>query len=225
LFIVFTEEMINCLLFVNAVGSHRCTDDLDSEPSKNLQSSPESRLKDVSSLKDDNPTAMSCEKIKVNFEEHQKLTPSGETNDATSETNAANLAEADRCIVQCERTSGPGKEISVESHMPDEGTGNVVNLKDKEQAASSLHNQSPSGNGSAREGEVVSKPKNLESSREKSSGDSSSLNIKRPKRDKPTHPAEGDNDSKKSTADQTKKNTPDSSSSIYKKVIVALHFW
>jgi hypothetical protein len=217
--------MLNCLLFVNAVGSHRCADNLDSEPSKILQSSPESRLKDVSSLKDDNPTVMSCEKIKVNFEEHQKLTPSEETNDATSETNATNLAEPDRCIVRCEGTSGPGKEISVESHMPDEITGNVVNSKDKKKAASSLPNQSPSGNGLSREGEVVSKPKNLESSREKSSGDSSSLNIKYPKGDKPTHSAVGDNDSKKSTADQAKKNTPDSSSSIYNMVIVALHFW
>jgi hypothetical protein len=208
---------------VNA-GSHRCSDDLDSEPSKILQSSPESRLKDVSSLKDETSTVMSCEKTKANSEEHQNLMPSGETKDATaSETNARNLAEADRCIVRCERTSGPGKEILVESDMPNEGIGNVDNSKDTEKAASRLPNQSLSGNGSAREGEVISKPN--ESSREKSSGDSSSLNIKHPKRDKPTHPAEGVGDSKKPTADQAKKNTSVSSSSIYKKVTSALHFW
>jgi hypothetical protein len=105
------------------------------------------------------------------------------------------------------------------------GTWLTRKIRKKQQAASSLPNQSPSGNGLSREGEVVSKPKNLESSREKSSGDSSSLNIKYPKGDKPTHSAVGDNDSKKSTADQAKKNTPDSSSSIYNMVIVALHFW
>lgn len=109
--------------------------------------------------------------------------------------------------------------------MPDEGIGHVDNSKDKEKAASSLPHQSPTGNGSAREGEVTSKPKNLESSREKSSGDSSFVKIQHPKGDKPTHPANAGDSSKKSTADQVKKNTSDSSSSIYKKVIVTLHFW
>ncbi|GJN17853.1 hypothetical protein PR202_gb04956 [Eleusine coracana subsp. coracana] len=195
--------------------SHRCTDDLDSEPSKILQSSSESRLKDVSSPKGDNSTVASCDKTKANSEEHLKLTASRETNDATtSETNAINLAEAERY----ERTSGTGKEISVESNMPDEGIEHVDNSKDKEKAASSLPDQSTTGDGSAREGEVISKPKNLESGREKSSGDSSSLNIKHPKRDKPAHRANGGDDSKKPTADQAKKSTSDSSSSIYKKV-------
>lgn len=198
---------------------------MDSDASKILQSSLESRLKDISSLKDDSSKVVSCNETKANSEEHLKLTASGEANGVTtSETNAINLAEADRSIVQCERTSGPGEEISVKSNMPDEGIGHMDNSKDKEKAASSLPNQSPTGNGSAREGEVISKPKNLESSREKSSGDSSSVKIKHPKGDKPTHPADAGDSSKKSTADQAKKNTSDSSSSVYKKVFFALHF-
>ncbi|TVU35279.1 hypothetical protein EJB05_17163 [Eragrostis curvula] len=198
--------------------SYKCTVDLDSEPSKTLQSIPGSRLTDISSLEDNNSTVMPCEKPKDNSEEHQKLTSGRETNDTTSETNAVNLAEADRNTVHCEKTSGPGTEISVESNTPDEGIGHVGNSKDMEKAESRLPSQSPNGNDSARDAEVISKPKNLEPSREKSSSDNPSLNIKHPKGDKPSHRAERGGDSKKPIPDQLKKNSSDSSSSIYKKV-------
>ncbi|KAL6615950.1 hypothetical protein ACP70R_038220 [Stipagrostis hirtigluma subsp. patula] len=219
--------------------------DLDSEPGKVLQSSPCSSVNDLSSLKGDNSSApndfdttncenhhtvMPCQQPKTDTEEQQKLIPGGETKDAmANEISAINSAEAeaDGCSVQCEESSEPSKEIIVQSNMPDEGTGHVENLRDTEKAASSLPNRSPHGNDLPRECEVISKPENLELSKEKSSSDNPSLNSKHPKGDKLTHPPKGEEDSKKPAPDKADKNTPDSSSSIYKKVthvLVAQHF-
>uniref|UniRef100_A0A0A9BQY2 RNA exonuclease 1 homolog-like domain-containing protein n=1 Tax=Arundo donax TaxID=35708 RepID=A0A0A9BQY2_ARUDO len=214
--------------------SLRCTVDLDSEPSKSVQSSPNFRAKDASSLKDDKlsvpndsdaancqnlHTVMSCQQPETNSEVQQKLKDSGETKDVPANgTNAVNLAEADRCRVQCEKSSGPGKEIVIDSNMPDKGAGHVENSSGMQKAASSLPNQSPHGNALPREGEVISKPKNLEPCKEKSSRDNPTLNDKHLKGDKPPHTTEGGGDSKKRAPDQANKNTSDSSSSIYKKV-------
>ncbi|XP_012701893.1 uncharacterized protein At4g10930 isoform X2 [Setaria italica] len=202
------------------------------EQSKNLESNHDYRVKDVSSVKDDksplpndhdaancqNLNTVLCQQQKPNSEEQQKLTARGETEDViANETNATNLAEDDRCSEQCEKSSGPGKEISIDSNMPDKVTGNVETSRDMEKAASILPSQSHK-DGLARDGEVISKPKNLEPTKEKSSSDKPSLNSKHPKGDKPSHIAEGGDDPKKQAPDQAGKSTPDASSSTYKKV-------
>ncbi|CAO2166207.1 unnamed protein product [Urochloa humidicola] len=198
--------------------------------SKNLQSDHDYRVKDVSSLKDDksplpndldathsqNLNTVSSQQPKPNSEEPQKLTAPGETEGVIANgTNATNLAEADRCSEQCEKSSGPGKEISGDNNMPDKVIGNEETSRDMEKAASSLPNQSHE-DGLERDSEVISKPRKLEPPKEKSSSDKPSLN-KHPKLDKPTRIVGGD-DPKKQAPDQGTKSTPDASSSTYKKV-------
>ncbi|OEL32615.1 Uncharacterized protein BAE44_0006365, partial [Dichanthelium oligosanthes] len=202
------------------------------EQSKNLQSNHDYMVKDVCSQKDDksslpndldaancqNLNTLSCQQPKPNSEEQQKLTARGETEVVTAnKTNATNLSEADRCSEQCEKSSGPGKEISVDSNMPDKVSGNVETLREMEKAASSLPNQSHKDS-LPRDGEVIGKPENLETTKEKSSSEKPSLNSKHQKGDKPTHIAEGGDDPKKQAPDQASKNIPDASSSTYKKV-------
>lgn len=190
------------------------------EPSKNLQSNPE----DVSSLKDDNsslPTdldAANCQSLDTmsqqherNSEEQQKLTSKGETEDvAAKKINAANLTEVDRCSEQCEKSSGPGKEISVDCSVPDKVPGHAGASREMIKVASTSPNQS--------HGEVISKPKNSEAPKEKSRSDKPSVNSKDPKADKAKHAAEAGDDPKKRASDQAGKNTPDASNSTYKKV-------
>ncbi|CAO2171269.1 unnamed protein product [Urochloa humidicola] len=198
--------------------------------SKNLQSDHDYRVKDASSLKDDksplpndldathsqNLNTVSSQQPKPNSEEPQKLTAPGETEGVIANgTNATNLAEADRCSEQCEKSSGPGKEISGDNSMPDKVTGNEETSRDMEKAASSLPNQSHE-DGLERDSEVISKPRKLEPPKEKSSSDKPSLN-KHPKGDKSTRIVGGD-DPKKQAPDQGTKSTPDASSSTYKKV-------
>ncbi|XP_066379816.1 uncharacterized protein At4g10930 [Miscanthus floridulus] len=197
------------------------------EPSKSLQSNPE----DVSSLKDDNsslPTDLGaancqsldtmCQQPEHNSEEQQKLTSKGETEDmAAKKINAANLTEVDRCSERCEKSSGPGKEISVDCNTPDKVPGRVEASREMEKAASTSPNQSRE-DGLTTDGEVISKPKNSEPSKEKSRSDKPSVNSKDPKADKPKHAAEGVDDPKKRAPDQAGKNTPDASNSTYKKV-------
>ncbi|CAO1945165.1 unnamed protein product [Urochloa humidicola] len=200
--------------------------------SKSLQSDHDYRVKDVSSLEDDksplpndldatccqNLNTVSCEQPKPNSEEQQNLTAQREeTEDViANETNATNLAEPDRCSEQCEKSSGPGKEISGDNSMPDKVTGDAETSRDMEKAASSLPNQSHE-DGLERDGEAISKPKKLEPTKEKSSSDKPSLNNKHPKGDKPTRIVGGD-DPKKQAPDPGTKSTPDASSSTYKKV-------
>ncbi|CAL4947731.1 unnamed protein product [Urochloa decumbens] len=199
--------------------------------SKNLQSDHDYRVKDVSSLKDDksplpndpdathcqNLDTVSCQRPKLNSEEQEKLTAQGETEDViANETNATNLAEADRCSEPCEKSSGPGKKVSGDNNMPDKVTGNAETSRDMEKAASSLPNQSHED--VLERDEVISKPKKLEPTKEKSSSDKPSLNSKQPKGDKPTHTADGGDDLKKQAPDHGTKSTPDASSSTYKKV-------
>ncbi|PAN28796.1 hypothetical protein PAHAL_5G178700 [Panicum hallii] len=202
------------------------------ERSKNLQSYHNYGVKNVSSLKDDisslpndldaancqNLNTVSCQQPQPNSEEQQKLAAQEEAEDVTAnKTNAMNLAETDRCSEQCEKSSGPGSEISVDRNMPDRVAGNAETSRDVEKAASSLPNQ-PREDGLSRDGEVIRNPKNLEPTKEKSSSDKPSLNSKRPKGDKPTHIAEGGDDPKKQAPDPASNNTPDASSSTYKKV-------
>lgn len=189
-------------------------------------------MKDVSSLNDDksplpndhdaancqNLNNMLCQQLKPYSEEQQKSTARGETEDVIENgTNTSNLAESDKCSKQCEKSSGRGKEIPVDSNMPDKVTQNAETSREMEKAASSLPNQSHE-DGLPRDGEVISKQKNLELTKEKSSSDKSSLNSKHPKGDKPTHIAEGGDDPKKQAPDQVGKSTPDASTSTYKKV-------
>ena len=157
------------------------------ELNKNLQSNSE----DVSSLKDDNsslPTdldAANCQSLdtmsqqpECNSEEQQKLTGKGETEDvAAKKTYAANLTEADRCSEQCEKSSGPGKEISVDCNTPDKVPGRVEASREMEKAASTSPNQSRE-DGLTTDGEVISKPKNSEPPKEKSRSDKPSVNNK-----------------------------------------------
>lgn len=219
----FTKEILilKDILLVNA-GQSRLE-----EPSKNLQSYPE----DVSSLKDDNsslPTdldAANCQSLDTmsqqperNSEEQQKLTSKGETEDvAAKKINATNLTEVDRCSEQCEKSSGPGKEISVDCNMPDKVPGHVEALREMDKTASTSPNQSRK-DGLTTDGEVISKPKNSEPPKEKSRSDKPSVNSNDPKADKPKHAAEGGDDLKKRAPDQAGKNTPDASNSTYKKV-------
>jgi len=202
------------------------------EQSKSLESYHNYRVKNVSALKDDisslpndlnaancqNLNTVSCQQPQPNSEEQQKLAAHGEAVDVTAnKTNAMNLAETDRCSEQCEKSSGPGSEISVDRNMPDKVAGNAEASKDVEKAASSLPNQ-PQEDGLPKDGEVIGNPKNSEPTKEKSSSDKPSLNSKHPKGDKPTHIAEGGDDPKKQAPDPASNNTPDGSSSTYKKV-------
>jgi len=192
------------------------------EQSKNLQS-----LKDdISSLPNDfdaaiceNLNTVSCQQPQPNSGEQQKLAARGDAEkDVTAnKTNAMNLAETDGCSEQCEKSSGPGSGISVDRNMPDKVAGNVETSRDVEKAASSLPNQ-PQEDGLPIDGEVIRNPKNLEPTKEKSSSDKPSLNSKHPNGDKSTHIAEGGDDPKKQAPDPASNNTPDSSSSTYKKV-------
>jgi len=219
----FTKEILilKDILLVNA-GESRLE-----ELNKNLQSNSE----DVSSLKDDNsslPTdldAANCQSLdtmsqqpECNSEEQQKLTGKGETEDvAAKKTYAANLTEADRCSEQCEKSSGPGKEISVDCNKPDKVPGRAEASREMEKAASTSPNQSCE-DGLTTDGEVISKPKNSEPPKEKSRSDKPSVNSKDPKADKPKHAAEGGDDPKKRAPDRAGKNTSDASNSTYKKV-------
>nr|CAB3474098.1 unnamed protein product [Digitaria exilis] len=190
------------------------------------QSNHNCMVNDVSPLKDDkssltndldavncqNLNTMSCQQPKPNSEEQQNLTAQGETEDMTAnEMNAMNLADNDRFSEQCEKSSGPGKGISVDINMPVKVTVNEETSREMEKAASSLPNQSHE-DAMPRE-KVVSKPKNLELSKEKSSSEQPSLNSKHPKRDR-----EGGDVPKKQEPDEASKSTPDASSSTYKKV-------
>lgn len=220
----FTKELLilKDILLVNT-GESRLE-----EPSKNLQSNPE----DVSSLKDDNsslPTDLDaancqsldtvCQQPEHNSEEQQKLTSKGETDDvAANKTNAANLTEADRCNEQCEKSSGPGKEISVDCSMPDEVTGHAEASGEMKIAVSTSPNQSHEG-GLTTDGEVMSKSKNFEPTKEKSCSDKPSVRSRGPKGNKPNPAAEGGDDLKKRVPDQAGKSTADASNSTYKKVL------
>uniref|UniRef100_A0A453FHR8 Elongin A binding-protein 1 domain-containing protein n=1 Tax=Aegilops tauschii subsp. strangulata TaxID=200361 RepID=A0A453FHR8_AEGTS len=188
---------------------------LDSEPSGSLQSSSDSRVKDASSLKDEDDS--SCQQPKCSSEDDQKLIPSGETTDATAnETLSVNLAEADKCSLQCEKTSQTDKETVAD--IPDEGTGHVENSKEMDITVSDLHNKSCHGNNVPKEGEGISQAVKLEPGKEKSSSGNQELNRKHSKGDKlSTHPAESV-DSLKKPADPGNNSASDSSSSVHKKV-------
>jgi len=203
------------------------------EQSKSLESYHNYRVKNVSALKDDisslpndfdaaiceNLNTVSCQQPQPNSGEQQKLAARGDAEkDVTAnKTNAMNLAETDGCSEQCEKSSGPGSGISVDRNMPDKVAGNVETSRDVEKAASSLPNQ-PQEDGLPKDGEVIGNPKNSEPTKEKSSSDKPSLNSKHPNGDKSTHIAEGGDDPKKQAPDPASNNTPDASSSTYKKV-------
>ncbi|VAH79636.1 unnamed protein product [Triticum turgidum subsp. durum] len=189
---------------------------LDSEPSRSLQSSSDSRFRDASPLKDEDDS--SCQQPKCSSEDDQKLIPSGETTDATeNETLSVNLAEADKCSLQCEKTSQTDKETVAD--IPDEGTGHVEDSKEMDITVSDLHNKSSHGNNVPKEGEGISQAVKLELGKEKSSSGNQELNRKHSKGDKSsTHPAESVDSWKKPAPDPGNNSTPVSSSSIHKKV-------
>ncbi|KAI5000135.1 hypothetical protein ZWY2020_004724 [Hordeum vulgare] len=205
---------------------------LDSEPSISLQSTSDSRVRDAPHLKDDDSskqvlydtncqnldTTTSCQQPKCNSEEGQKLIHGGETTNATSnETLPVNLAEADKCNLQCEKTSQIEKETVAD--MPDEGTGHVENSKEVDITVSDLHNQSSHRNNVPKEGEGISQAMKLEPGKEKSSSGNEELNRKHSKADKSsTHPAESVDSLKKPAPDPGNNSASDSSSSIHKKV-------
>ncbi|KAL6845053.1 hypothetical protein ACP4OV_024548 [Aristida adscensionis] len=216
-------------MVVEGECSQRGVVDLDSKPGKSLQSSPCSRASDVSPLKPGNSSVpnefdaansqdlqMPCQQPKTDPNEHEKLIPSGDTkNLTTNEMSSMTLTEADRSSLQCTKSSEPSKEMADHhSNMPNESTGLLENSRDVEVVAGTLPNQSPLGNVR----EVMSKPKNLEPGKEKSSCDNPSLKSRHPKGDKTTHPTESGEDSKKPTPHHAHKNTSDASISIYKKV-------
>ncbi|KQK09510.1 hypothetical protein BRADI_2g48387v3 [Brachypodium distachyon] len=198
-----------------------------------LPSTSDSRMRDASTLKDDVDlsvqvdladansqilyTGMSCEQPKCNSEEDQKLVHNNKTTDSTeNKTFSVNLTEDDRYSVQCKNTGGADKEIVVDT--PDEVTWHVGDTKEMDIAASVVHNQSCHGNTLLKEGEVTSKPKKMESTREKSSSDNHGLSSKHSKGDSLSpHPAARADNLKK---DPGNNNTSDSSSSVYKKVEV-----
>ncbi|VAH63876.1 unnamed protein product [Triticum turgidum subsp. durum] len=161
---------------------------LDSEPSRSLQSSSDSRVRDASPLKDEDDS--SYQQPKCNSEDDQKLIPSGETTDVTAnETLSVNLAEADKCSLQCEKTSQTDKETVAD--IPDEVTGHVENSKEVDITVSDLHNKSSHGNNVPKEGEGIRQAVKLEPGKEKSSSGNQELNRKHSKADKSsTHPAE-----------------------------------
>ncbi|VAH63870.1 unnamed protein product [Triticum turgidum subsp. durum] len=206
---------------------------LDSEPSRSLQSSSDSRVRDASPLKDEDDSSVqvlddaNCQNLdqrpsyqqpKCNSEDDQKLIPSGETTDVTAnETLSVNLAEADKCSLQCEKTSQTDKETVAD--IPDEVTGHVENSKEVDITVSDLHNKSSHGNNVPKEGEGIRQAVKLEPGKEKSSSGNQELNRKHSKADKSsTHPAESVDSLKKPAPDPGNNSASDSSSSVHKKV-------
>uniref|UniRef100_A0A3B6EMJ3 RING-type domain-containing protein n=1 Tax=Triticum aestivum TaxID=4565 RepID=A0A3B6EMJ3_WHEAT len=206
---------------------------LDSEPSRSLQSSSDSRVRDASPLKDEDDSSVqvlddaNCQNLdqrpsyqqpKCNSEDDQKLIPSGETTDVTAnETLSVNLAEVDKCSLQCEKTSQTDKETVAD--IPDEVTGHVENSKEVDITVSDLHNKSSHGNNVPKEGEGIRQAVKLEPGKEKSSSGNQELNRKHSKADKSsTHPAESVDSLKKPAPDPGNNSASDSSSSVHKKV-------
>ncbi|XP_048564457.1 uncharacterized protein At4g10930 isoform X1 [Triticum urartu] len=206
---------------------------LDSEPSRSLQSSSDSRVRDASPLKDEDDSSVqvlddaNCQNLdqrpsyqqpKCNSEDDQKLIPSGETTDVTAnETLSVNLAEADKCSLQCEKTSQTDKETVAD--IPDEVTGHVENSKEMDITVSDLHNKSSHGNNVPKEGEGIRQAVKLEPGKEKSSSGNQELNRKHSKADKSsTHSAESVDSLKKPAPDPGNNSASDSSSSVHKKV-------
>ncbi|KAL5220938.1 hypothetical protein ABZP36_025651 [Zizania latifolia] len=214
----------------------RCIVDLDSESSKNLQSTSDSMVRDASSLKDADDSSVlidlhdangqklhmmvSCQQPKYNCDEHQKFIPRRETTDATANTTfSVNFDEAG-CSVQCGNSNGSNKEIVADTNKPDEGTGHTRDPKEIKVPVSDLCNQPCQANSFLTEGEAVSKTLNLDSTKEKSSSESAALNNRLLDGDKLSiHPAQSGDDSKKPARDPDN-NKSDSSGSIYKKVAV-----
>ncbi|KAF0918108.1 hypothetical protein E2562_022695 [Oryza meyeriana var. granulata] len=214
----------------------RCIVDLDSEPGKNLQSTSDSMVKDISSLKDaadsselidlhdgngrNLHTVTSCQQSKHNANEHQKLILRGESTDAaTNKIVSVNLDEAG-CTAQPRNSNGSITEILADTSTPDEGAGHVGDPKEIKVPASDLCNQSCQANSLLTEGEVVSKTLSLDTTKERSSSDNAMLDSRLSDGDKlSTHPAQSGDDSKK-PARYPDNNKSDSSGSIYKKVEV-----
>ncbi|KAJ1285158.1 hypothetical protein BS78_03G258500 [Paspalum vaginatum] len=173
---------------------------------------------DIDAADCQNFETVTCQQPEPNPEEQQKLTAKVETEGGTAnKTNAANLSKVDRCSEQSEKSSGPDKEISVDCNVPGKVTELAETQRDMEKAASSLPNQTDE-DGLRRDGEVISKPKNLEQTEDKCPSDKPSLNSKVPKGDKPNNLAEGGHDPKKRAPGHASKNIPDASGSTYKKV-------
>ncbi|KAG8055612.1 hypothetical protein GUJ93_ZPchr0001g32365 [Zizania palustris] len=201
-----------------------CIADLDSEPSKNLQSTSDSMVRDTSSLKDADDSSVlidlhdvngqnlhtmaSCQQPKYNCDEHQKLIPRRETTDATAnKTSSVN-------------SNASNKEIVADTNRPDEGTGHIGDPKEIKVPASDLCNQSCQADSFLTEGEAISKTLNLDSTKDKLSSESVALNNRLLDGDKlSTHPAQSGDDSKKPARDPNN-NKSDSSGSICKKVEV-----
>ncbi|XP_015699291.1 uncharacterized protein LOC102716358 isoform X2 [Oryza brachyantha] len=189
-----------------------CIVDLDSEPSRNLQSTSDSMARDISSLKEADDSSLlidlhengqnlhivtSCQQPKYNSDEHQKLILRGETTDATAnQIVSVDLDEAG-CSVQIKNSNGSNKEILAETNTPDVGDPKEIKVSESE-----MCNQSCQVNSSLTEAEVVSKTLNLDSNKGKSSGDTAALNSRPSDGDKlSTHPAQSGDGSKKPARD------------------------
>lgn len=218
-------------MFVNAGG---CIVDTDSEPSKKLQSTSDSIVRDISSHKDADDSSMlidlhdengqnlhtvtSSQQSKHTGDEHQKLILGEESTDVTAnKIVSVNLDEAG-CSAEHGNSNGSNKEIPADTNMPDEGAGHVGGAKEVKVPASDLCNHSCQANSSPTEGKKDSKIPILDSTEDRSCSNNAELNNRLPNRNKlSTDPAQSGDDSKKSARDPDN-HKPDSSGSIHKKV-------
>uniref|UniRef100_A0A0D9V511 RING-type domain-containing protein n=1 Tax=Leersia perrieri TaxID=77586 RepID=A0A0D9V511_9ORYZ len=203
--------------------------DLDSEHSKNLQSTSDSMVRDISSPKDaDDPsllidlhgengqnlhTVTSHQQSNHNTDEHLKSMLRGETTDATANKIVSVNLDKVGCGAQCGNSNESNKEILANMNKPDEGAGQVIKVPGSE-----LGNQSCQVNSILTEEKMVSK--NSDTTEERSFRDNAVLNSRLSDGDKlPIHAAQSGDDSKKPSRDPDN-NKSDSSGSIYKKVEV-----
>lgn len=218
----------------NTIIEGGCIVDTDSEPSKKLQSTSDSIVRDISSHKDADDSSMlidlhdengqnlhtvtSSQQSKHTGDEHQKLILGEESTDVTAnKIVSVNLDEAG-CSAEHGNSNGSNKEIPADTNMPDEGAGHVGGAKEVKVPASDLCNHSCQANSSPTEGKKDSKIPILDSTEDRSCSNNAELNNRLPNRNKlSTDPAQSGDDSKKSARDPDN-HKPDSSGSIHKKV-------